>query len=272
MVDVGSGPPVILVPGVQGRWEWMRPAVKALAGRCRVISTSLAGDPGSATAFDPGLGFDAFVAQIDGLRAAAGLERAAVCGISLGGLVALRYAAERPGRVAALVLVSTPGPRWRPSPRQADYVRRPWLSAPHFVAGAWRRLGPEIGTALDGRWPRVRFTARHLARVVWSPPSPSRMGARVRLAATIDFGGTARRVQAPTLVVTGEPDLDRVVPVDGTREYAIAIAGARAVTFERTGHIGLVTRPARFAEIVGEFVKEHQRTTHDARSTRHRSC
>jgi len=255
MVDVGSGPPLVLVPGVQGRWEWMRPTVDALAGRCRVLSASLAGDPGSGTAFDPALGFDAFVAQMDALREAAGLERAAVCGISLGGLVALRYAAERSERVSALVLVSTPGPRWRPNPRQAGYVRRPWLSAPLFAGSAWRRLGPEIVAALDGWWPRARFTARHLARIIWSPPSPRRMAERVRLAAAVDFAGTARRVRAPTLVVTGEPDLDRVVPVNGTREYAALIGGARAVTFERTGHIGLVTRPARFAEIVGEFVE-----------------
>ena len=245
---------MILVPGVQGRWEWMRPTVDALAGRCRVLSVSLAGDRGSGTPFDPALGFDAFAAQMDGLREAAGLERAAVCGISLGGLVALRYAAERPERVSALVLVSTPGPRWRTNPRQTGYVRRPWLSAPLFAGTAGRRLGPEIVAALDGWWPRARFTARHLARIAWSPPSPRRMAERVKLAEAVDFAGTARRVRAPTLVVTGEPDLDRVVPADGTREYAALIDGARAVTFERTGHIGLVTRPERFAEIVGGFV------------------
>ena len=37
IVDVGSGPPVILVPGIQGRWEWMKPAVDALSARCRVV-------------------------------------------------------------------------------------------------------------------------------------------------------------------------------------------------------------------------------------------
>jgi hypothetical protein len=31
VVDIGSGEPVVLVPGLQGRWEWMRPAVLRLA-------------------------------------------------------------------------------------------------------------------------------------------------------------------------------------------------------------------------------------------------
>ena len=64
------------------------------------------------------------------------------------------------------------------------------------------------------------------------------------------------KVGAPTLVVTGEPDLDRVVPTDGTREYIRAIPGAKHVLLERTGHIGLVTRPDRFADRVGDFSRE----------------
>ena len=42
IVDLGSGVPVVMVPGIQGRWEWMKPAVDALAERCRVVTFSLA--------------------------------------------------------------------------------------------------------------------------------------------------------------------------------------------------------------------------------------
>jgi len=256
MIDCGSGPPLVLVPGIQGRWEWMRPAVDALAARCRVLSSSLAGDPGSGQAVDAALGFDSFVAQIDEVRERAGLERLALCGISFGGLIAVRYAAMRPDHVTALVLVSTPGPRWRPDARVLRYVRHPLAMAPVFAAGAPFRLGPEIVAAAGGRLAAVGVAARHTARVLAAPMSPTRMSQRVRLAGHVDFVAACAKVRAPTLVVTGEPALDRVVRAEGTREYASLIAGARAVTFERTGHIGLVTRPERFAEIVGSFVEE----------------
>ena len=34
MFDQGTGPPLIVIPGVQGRWEWMRPALRELRKHC----------------------------------------------------------------------------------------------------------------------------------------------------------------------------------------------------------------------------------------------
>ena len=255
MLDVGSGLPLILIPGIQGRWEWMRPTVDALAARCRVLTTSLAGDPG-ADEIDPARGFESLVDQIDRLRARAGLERVALCGVSYGGYVALQYAATHPARVTALVIASSPGPAWQLSARHRRYVRWPHLMAPAFAGGAPARLGPEIAAAHDGWWPRLHFIATHLMRVAAAMPSPARMGERVRMVQGFDFGAACRAVRAPTLVLTGEPHLDRVVPVRMTLEYVRAIDGARAATLARTGHIGCVTRPQEFAKIVTEFIAQ----------------
>ena len=54
--------------------------------------------------------------------------------------------------------------------------------------------------------------------------------------------------------MTGEPQLDRVVPVASSLEYVKLIAGARHVTLPRTGHMGLVLRPEAFADAVSAFV------------------
>lgn len=256
MVDLGSGLPVVLVPGLQGRWEWMRPAVEALAARCRVLTSSLPGDPGGVMDADPARGFDGLVDLVERLRLGARVDRVAVCGVSFGGYVALGYAARHPDRTLALVLVSTPGPTWRPDRRVRRYVRWPRLLAPLFVATAPLRLGPEIVAAYGSWGARVRFAVRHLARVAAAPMSPSRMSARMRLADVLDVQELCRQVRVPTLVVTGERTLDRVVPVQLTLEYARAIPGARTATIERTGHIGLVTRPERFAALVAGFVED----------------
>ena len=131
MFDQGKGPAVVVVQGVHGRWEWMKPALVELAGRCRTISYSLCGDIGSGETADPALGFDNYLGQLDAVLDRARLPvPVTLCGVSFGGFVALRYAAAHPERVTSLVLASAPAPGWKPNPQQARWISRPWMSAP----------------------------------------------------------------------------------------------------------------------------------------------
>ncbi len=257
IVDVGAGPPLVLVPGIQGRWEWLRPTVEALAARCRVLTASLPGDVGGLGDVDPEAGFETFVDWADELLDRAGVARAAICGVSYGGWVALHYAARRPERVTSLTLSSPPAPDWRPPCRVERYLRAPRLMAPVFALSSPFRLYPEIAVAIPALRARLAFGWQHLRRVTQHPFVASRMAERVRLVDGVDFAADCRRVAAPTQVVTGEARLDRVVPVASSLEYLSAIAGARHTRLADTGHIGLVTRPERFAAAVGAFVAAH---------------
>ncbi len=256
MIDTGRGNPIVLIPGIQGRWEWMAPAVEALSARARVISYSLCGDPGSDCALQHEAGFDNYVRQLDEVFERSRLSKAALCGVSYGGLVAVRYAARRPERVSSLVLVSAPGPRWKPQDRVLKYLRAPRLLAPLFIARSPLAVAAEVAAAFPGRRDRWAFRRRHLVWVLRAPMSPVRMAERVKFALDVDFEKDCVRITAPTLVVTGQEELDQIVPIESTRDYLKEIRGARGVVFEGTGHIGIVTRPARFAEIVGRFVDE----------------
>jgi pimeloyl-ACP methyl ester carboxylesterase len=61
-------------------------------------------------------------------------------------------------------------------------------------------------------------------------------------------------IKAPALIVTGEPGLDNVVPVDVSRRYLDELQYCEHVVLERTGHLGLVTRPEAFAGVLGRFL------------------
>ena len=124
VVDRGSGIPIVVIPGIQGRWEWMAPALDALSERCRIITFSLADEP-SARWPARGRGFDAYVEQVAQALDACGLERAVICGVSYGGLVAAAFARRYQDRVAGLALVSAIPPSWRPDSRQARDSCRP---------------------------------------------------------------------------------------------------------------------------------------------------
>ncbi len=246
--------PLVLIPGIQGRWEWMAPAVTALSRTCRVVTESLPGDQGSSSALDTTRGFDTFVDWLDELLERNGLEQASVCGVSYGGLIALRYAARRPERVARLILASTPSPSWTPNCRIERYLRAPRLMSSIFAFSSPFRLYPEIAAAFPRLSTRAAFCVRHLRRVTKYRFAPTTMAERVRLLTGTDFAADCARVRAPTLVVTGSTGLDRVVDIADTREYVGLIPGARWAEVAGTGHIGLVTRPDRFAAAVSQFL------------------
>ena len=251
ILDVGSGAPLVLIPGIQGRWEWMRPTVEALAKHWRVISFSLPGEPGT----EPGstIDFESFVHTIDRVLDASGVRSAVICGVSFGGLIAVRYAARRPDRVRALILVSTPGPRWKPQERLARYMRWPRVSSPLFLLRSVSRFWPELRVTYPNLGSRLGFCTATISRIMASPAAPSRMGQRARLAAAESFEDDCACVAAPTLVVTGERDLDRVVTHDDTLAYVRMIDGASFELFDKTGHLGIISAPERFAAIVSRF-------------------
>lgn len=256
IVSTGSGIPLVLVPGIQGRWEYMRPTVDALARAFRVITFSLCGERTSGLAYDAARGLDSYVAQIERALDQLGVERAVVCGVSFGGVVALRFAAARPARTTALVLASTPGPGWHLSRRHELYAAVPWIAGPLFLVETPFRLRSEVISAIPDARRRRRFAWQQFRTLLAARVSFGTTAARAKLIGAMDLAGEAARVTAPTLVVTGEAGLDHVVPVDGASAYARLIRGARAAVLAGTGHIGAMTRPDAFAACVEQFVKE----------------
>src|SRR4029079_8467140 len=150
---------------------------------------------------------------------------------------------------------------WRLRRSHDVFSRHPRIFAPLFFATAPRRLNGEISAAIDGHRKRWRFRLKQLSLLASAPLSPSRMAKRARLITATDIAADCKGVQAPTLVVTGEPHLDHVVTVGGTREYAHLIRGASLVLLERTGHLGSVTRPHDFAAAIRSFLGTSERSS-----------
>lgn len=264
IVDRGSGTPVVVIPGIQGRWEWMSPAIDALAERCRVITFSLADEPSCGGRFDNSRGFWCYVEQVREALDAAGVQQAAICGVSYGGLIAAAFAARHPERTSSLVLVSALPPAWTPDARVAFYLRAPRLLTPLFLLASLR-MYREIAAASAGHARGLVEGLRHGRRVVTHMFSPGRMARRVHLLRPLDLRDEIARVTKPILLITGEPALDRVVPVGTTREYLQVWPQASVATIARTGHLGLITRPAEFARLVVPFAEQAARESESRR-------
>lgn len=254
MIDRGSGIPVVLIPGIQGRWEWLAPTVDALARRCRVLTFSLCDEPTSGFECEESRGLNAYIEQVNGAIRKAGVQRAIVVGISYSGLVATEFASRYPERVMGLVLASALPLGWQPDSRAKFYMRAPRLLSPLFWLTSPIRMLPELNAALPLS-ARLRFILSYGYRAVRATISPIRMARRIDWVEKHAFCDPAR-IEAPTLVITGEEHLDRIVPTARSREYVERLPHARHVTLPGTGHLGVVTRPVEFAGLVCQFAND----------------
>lgn len=252
MTVTGQGPTLLLIPGIQGRWEWTRPTVQVLARRHRVVAYSLSGERETVPPLAP-RGFDDLVRQALNALNRVTSGPVVVCGVSYGGLIALRLAARHPERVRAVVLASPLNADFAPDDRIRRWVAHPRLMAPAFLAGSPGRIVPELRAAHGSTW--VPRALGLLGRVVRAPHSPDRMAARVRMIEGEDFVADCRAIHQPTLLVTGAPGLDRIVPVEVSCRMLGWLPNVRHVTLDRTGHWGLVTRRDAFAREVASFVE-----------------
>lgn len=255
IIERGNGLPLVLVPGVQGRFEWGLPTVHALSGLGHVIAYSLADEPTSGFTWQASKGFENYLDQLDDVIRRTGAERPVLVGISYGGLIAAEYAARHPGAVRGLVVASSPPPAWTLPARAQRYLAAPALMAPVFWLGAPMRAYPELKAAIPDPRARLQFVIDHGLRIAGAPASSARMVRRLRWLESARFS-TSRSLALPALVVTGEPDLEHVVPPDATRQYLQWLPKARLVTLERTGHAGTVTRSRDFADCVSSWLRE----------------
>jgi pimeloyl-ACP methyl ester carboxylesterase len=255
-VEMGEGPPVVLIHGLSGCWQNWLENIPHLARRHRVVALDLAGFGESELPQEeisiPGYGrfVDAFLGEI-------GLERAALVGNSMGGFIAAETAISHPSRVEKLVLVSAAGLVRVGNRRLAALERAARLFHPATAAILARREYLIKRPKLRRRmlYGIVRYPERIEPELVYEVASGAGKPGFLDALAAIgkyDFRDRLPAISVPTLIVWGRNDW--VVPVSSAYEYEQLIPDARRVIFEETGHVPMLERPARFNELVEEFL------------------
>ena len=222
-------------------WE---PVRGTLAGSRPVIAPDFPG-LGSVPAAAPPTVDGAADALADRIAREVPGGRAAVCGLSLGGYVALALAARHPDRVAALVLADT---RAEPDTPEAAAGR-------HASAADVRARGTQA--FIDAFVPRLvaagAAAAAAAARAIAERQSPEGVaGALEALAGRADRRPDLAAIAAPTLVVVGAEDA--LTPPDRSEALAAAIPDAELVVLPGAGHLSALERPAEFAAAVDGFL------------------
>ncbi|HET8727879.1 MAG TPA: 3-oxoadipate enol-lactonase [Alphaproteobacteria bacterium] len=218
----------------------------ALAGRFRILRYDKRGH-GLSDAPPPPYGIDDHARDLTGLLDTIGVERFALVGLSVGGMIAQMIAAQAPDRVAALVLCGT-------APKIGD----PDLWQARIAAVEEEGLSA-IADAVIARWFTDAFFSRRAEAVagcrnmLLRTPAEGYAGtcAAIRDA---DLSTLAASISVPTLCLVG--DEDRSTPPDLVRAAAATIPGARFGIVEGAGHLPCIEQPATLARLVGQHFQE----------------
>ena len=248
----GRGEPLVLVPGFgTGLWIWYR-QVPAFAARFRTIVFDPRGVARSAApADDAPFTMRDLAEDLAVLLEGLGVGRAHVLGASFGGFVAQEFALAHPARTRSLVLCCTSyggAGHVPPSPETLraiastkglnteGRVRENWALAftPRFAAERPDEVERVISLRAASSVPEHAYTRQ--------------------LQAAVAFDAAARvgRIEAPTLVITG--DADAIVPHENSLNLAAAVPGATLKIVEGGGHAFFIERAEEFNRAVVEFV------------------
>jgi pimeloyl-ACP methyl ester carboxylesterase len=240
----GTGTDLVLLHGLGGDLHSWDAEAPVLARHHRVLRPDLRGcgesdkPPGP---YSPAL----FAADVAALLDACDVDTAHVVGISMGGVVAQRFALDYPARLRSLVLVSTSsevGARavtsWQ---RLADLVERVGFDA--RTADASRAFSPAFAAAHPG------IVAALGARNARCDPRAYAAAAR----AVSDYNWTAElsRLDAPTLILQGRDD--QLTPPGGAVKMSRVLPHARLLLVSDAGHNLPIEQPEVFRHSVLAF-------------------
>jgi 3-oxoadipate enol-lactonase len=250
LVHTLNGPPgapvVVLSNSLGTTWEMWAPQVPALQTNFRVLRYNTRGHGGSpapAGPYEIADLADDLIELLDRLE----VERASICGVSIGGMTGMWVAAHHPERVERLVLCATSASMAPPEPwrERAALVREQGVAA--------------VLDATIGRWFTPDFVEQDppviaRTRANFLGTDPEAYAACCEAIAAMDLRELIRGIEAPTLVISGSDD--PAAPPEAGGLIAERISGASFEVVPNARHLVSLQRP----EIVTPLILEHLET------------
>ena len=248
--EAGTGEPLVLIMGLgypSDAWYRTRPA---LAAKYRTLALDNRGVGRTETPPGP-YPIASMASDAAAVLDAAGVEKAHVFGISMGGMIAQEFAIARPERVRSLVLGCTaPG---GPRAVRAEAAATQMLMARGSMTKE-EAAEAAVPFIYDAGTPRERIDEDIARRRPWFP-SAEAYNAQLQGILAWECYSRLARITAPTLVIHGESD--RLVPPGNGRLIAENIPGAELVILPHAGHIFTTDQPHAAHAAILKFLAAH---------------
>jgi 3-oxoadipate enol-lactonase len=246
----GEGDPVIFIHGFpfdSSMWDAQLAAVPA---GWQFIAPDLRGFGESASTDEP-LSMDIFADDITALMDHLGIEQAVICGLSMGGYVALSLIMRQPDRVRALLLSAT-----RANADDEDARKnRLELAAKARVQGPQVVVEAMLPKLLSGETRLKHPEVVEKVRAMMEATSSQTMaGALEAMATRRDYSKDLDRIAVSTMVIRGGQD--EVIPGTDMEAIARTVRGARHELIAFAGHLPPMEASEVFNSILAGFLKQ----------------
>lgn len=238
--DRGEGEAIVLVHGFPlNRAAWA-PQLEALSPSTRVIVPDLRGH-GDSEAPLWHYTMPMFADDLAGLMDHLGIERAVMCGLSMGGYILFSFYGKYPERVSALILADTRAGADTPEVREGRF---------QMAQTAYRK---GMGPVADAMMPKLLRTAgavrnsgreETLRKIITSNPPAGIIGDLMAMAERPDSTPVLPGIKCPTLVIVGQEDV--ATPPDEAERMASLIPKARFEVIPEAAHLSNFENPEAF--------------------------
>lgn len=249
VVDLGAGSPLVFVHGFPLSHAMWNAQVPVFAGEHRVIVPDLRGF-GSSVDTEGTVTMEEFADDLAAILDVLEVRQPVVlCGLSMGGYIALQFVRKFRSRLRGLVLCDT-----RASADLPEVVENRLKVAKLVVesgtqAVAEVMLPKAIGPKTFSDRPEVIEAVRSM--MLASDPSGVAAASR-GMAVRPDMTALLPSIDLPTLVVVGADDV--LTPVEEMRRMAEAIPQARFKVVPEAGHLAPLENPLVFNATLAEFL------------------
>jgi 3-oxoadipate enol-lactonase len=256
VLDIGAGPPVLLVHGFPLDHTMWQGQINLLADRYRVIAPDLRcfGESvaGAGTVTMEQMADDV-AALLDALEIT---EPVVYCGLSMGGYVAWQFQRKYPAKLRALILCDT-----RSQDDSAEAVQSRQKMIDHVLRAGTQYVAEAMLPRLFAKdsFQRVPAEVEGVRQKILACRAESVVAAIRGLMVRPDVSGQLGSIRVPTLAIVGEHDL--LSPPAEMQAMAAAIPGARCVVIPDSGHMTPLENPAAFNAELERFLRTLEPST-----------
>jgi 3-oxoadipate enol-lactonase len=251
VIDEGAGPPFVLLHGFpldHSMWDAQR---REFSTSHRILVPDLRG-LGRTSVGELPVSMELFADDVAAmLEAKAVTEPVVLCGLSMGGCVALAFVRKYAARVRALILCDARAGVDTPEAKANRYklADKVLTEGPRVAADA---MLPRLFSATTNeRQPHVVDAVRN---VILASPSRGIAAAQRALAERPDCVPLLPEIRVPSLLIVGEHDIIST-PME-MQGMAAAIPGGRCVVIPNAGHMAPMEQPAAVNATIREFLAQ----------------